>query len=56
MIRWQYEKLCKIFDKELTADELNEMGFSQVDGVFDEELAIDMTMLSIDERRKGELK
>lgn len=56
MTQLQYEKLCKIFDKELTAKELNEMGFTQVDGIWDEELAIDMTMLSIDERRKGERK
>lgn len=56
MTQLQYEKLCKIFDKELTAKELNEMGFTQVDGIWDEELAIDMTMLSIDERRKGGTK
>ena len=56
MTQWQYFKLCELFDKHLTPKELEEMGFTPVDGVLDEELQYDMTLASIEERRRGDKK
>lgn len=48
----QYLALCGVFKKELTAEELQEMGFSSRNGRYDDELEYDLHLFEIDQRRK----
>lgn len=54
MTQRQYEDLCKIFEKKLTEKDLKKMRMGKVDGKYDEELAHDMTLYQIEQRRRSE--
>lgn len=54
MTKQQYDELCKIFEKELTVEDLKDMRFSPVDGEFDEDLDYDIGLYRAEKwRREG---
>lgn len=52
MTNIQYFDLCNIFGRKLTDHELKEMGFSAVDGKFDEELDYDIGLMKFDQFKR----
>ncbi len=42
MTKNQYYELCAIFEKKLSETELQEMGFTPVDGIFDKDVDYDI--------------
>ena len=48
MTHIQYYELCKLLDKKPSDKELKEMGFSAVDGKYDEELDYDIGLLKFE--------
>lgn len=52
MTKEQYNEVCKIFGKELTEQELKEMGMTAVDGVFDEEIDYDIGLYKFEEYKR----
>lgn len=44
MTKTQYYKLCRILGKKPTNEELKEMGFSIVNGIFDDDLDADIDL------------
>lgn len=52
MTKGQYKELCRIFEKELSDENLKEMGFSPVDGKFDEELSEDINLYKVEQWRR----
>lgn len=49
MTQKQYNELCHIFEKQLTDKELKEMGFSAVDGIFDEDVDYDIGLYKFEQ-------
>lgn len=49
MTNLQYNELCNAMGKKLTDKELQEMGFSMVDGEFDEDLDFDIGLLKFEQ-------
>lgn len=47
----QYLALCLVFNKELTAEDLEEMGFSAHNGEYDDDLEYDLSLFEMDQRR-----
>lgn len=49
MTNIQYYDLCKILGKNLTDKELKEMGFTAVDGIFDEDVDYDIGLYKFEQ-------
>lgn len=49
MTNIQYYDLCKILGKNFTDKELKEMGFTAVDGIFDEDVDYDIGLYKFEE-------
>lgn len=52
MTKGQYKELCRIFGRELSAESLKKMGFSPLDGKFDEELSEDIHLYKVEQWRR----
>ncbi len=56
MTKEQYNEVCKIFGKELTEQELKEMGMTAVDGEFDEAVDYDIGLYKFEEYKRNQRK